>query len=138
MAGVTPTFVELKETNLSRVEWVISQNVIRRHLTPTQLAVVAYDALPLFEAEARERQQAHGGTAPGKSKSTSGNNSLSDDAGGLKARTQAAKSVGVNEHYVSDVRRIYENNPNLLPLMRSGRHNDTAGSKTGWGWRSEN
>jgi hypothetical protein len=120
IAGVIPTFIELKETTLSRVEWVIRQNVIRRHLTVTQLAVVAYDALPLYEAEAKKRQQAHGGTAPGKSKDTSGKISPSDDAEGSKARTQAAKSVGVNERYVSSVRKIFETSPNLLPLMRSG------------------
>lgn len=122
MASVIPTFIELKESKLYRVEWVIRQNVIRRHLTVTQLAVVAYDALPLYEAEAKKRQQAHGGTAPGKSKNnTSGKNSPSDDAEGSKARTQAAKSVGVNERYVSSVRKIFETSPRTrfrAPLCR--------------------
>jgi hypothetical protein len=96
------------------------RNVIRRHLTPTQLALLAYDALPLFEAEGKKRQREHGGTAPGKSKNTGGNNSTTD-SDGLKARTQAAKSVGINPHYISDVKMISEKYPALLSEMRSGK-----------------
>ncbi len=38
-----------------RVEFSISLNVKRRHLTAGQLAAVAYAALPLYEAEAAKK-----------------------------------------------------------------------------------
>src|SRR5664279_5056175 len=55
IAKVKPTFVEWKGKG-SPLEWVISENLIRRHLTSSQRAVLALDLLPLLEKEARKRQ----------------------------------------------------------------------------------
>ncbi len=56
MAGIEPRFVEWEGD--SPTLWVISMNLHRRHLTPSQRAAIAVEALPIFEAEARERQLA--------------------------------------------------------------------------------
>ena len=50
LAGVEPRFLEWDGEG-SPTEWVISQNLFRRHLTTGQRAVVAYDLLPTMEAE---------------------------------------------------------------------------------------
>ncbi len=50
LAGVKPRFVEWDGKG-SPVEWVISENLIRRHLTSSQRAVIALDLLPLLEKE---------------------------------------------------------------------------------------
>lgn len=47
----------------SLVEYVVSMNARRRHLTPSQAAVVALDILPLLEGEARVRQATSTGGA---------------------------------------------------------------------------
>ena len=56
MAGVKPQFIEW-EGKGSPIEWVVSQNLIRRHLTSSQRAVIALDTLPHLEAEAKDRQR---------------------------------------------------------------------------------
>lgn len=42
----------------SAIDLVVSLNLHRRHLTASQRAAVAVDVLPMYEAEARERQGA--------------------------------------------------------------------------------
>jgi hypothetical protein len=53
-AGVEPRFEEWRGE--SPTAYVLSVNLHRRHLTDGQRAMIAVGALPLFEAEARERQ----------------------------------------------------------------------------------
>jgi hypothetical protein len=50
----------------SLINFVVSLNLKRRHLTSSQKAVIALDILPMLEAEAKERQRIHGDTAPGR------------------------------------------------------------------------
>jgi hypothetical protein len=96
--------------------WVISQNLKRRHLDATQKAVIAYEALPLFEAEAKERLK-EAGKVGGKSESK-GTQKFAEAKG--EAREQAAKTTGANRQYVQDVKRIAEKLPELLPKMKAG------------------
>ena len=49
ISGVVPKFVEWEwEGDGSPLAWVISKNLMRRHLTASQRAVVAFGLLPLF------------------------------------------------------------------------------------------
>jgi hypothetical protein len=47
IAGVKPRFVEW-DGDGSPIEWVVSVNLVRRHLTPSQRAAIAHDLLPLL------------------------------------------------------------------------------------------
>jgi hypothetical protein len=77
---ITPTFVEWAQKDVSPIAWVIALNLKRRHLSPGQRATIALEATPLLAAEAKKRQQKHGGTAPGKVKNTSLKNKLCDSS----------------------------------------------------------
>ncbi len=106
--GLAPVTREW-EGGASAVEYVVSLNLHRRHLDNTQRAVIAFDMLPLLEAEARERMLA--GVAPDPTQRIAQG----------EAREQAAAITGTNRQYVSDVKRIAAEAPELLDDMRSGK-----------------
>jgi N6-adenosine-specific RNA methylase IME4 len=49
------------------------ENVVRKDFTPSELVAIERALAPRFRKEAKERQRAHRGTAPGKPANTSGN-----------------------------------------------------------------
>ena len=55
IAKVEPRFTEFDGDD--PIGWVVSQNLVRRHLTASQRAVVAFDLLPMLEKEAKQRQR---------------------------------------------------------------------------------
>lgn len=114
-AGIVADFSEWN-VNGSPTSWILSVNLKRRQLKPGQKAIIARKSLPIFEAEAKQRQKIHAETAPGK-KNTSGKNSGSDSG---EAREKAAAAVGVNPRYVSDVKNIERNAPELIAKIESG------------------
>jgi hypothetical protein len=92
---------------------VVSLNVTRRHLTPSQKAALALEISPALEAEARARQRTStGGTKPQLLEKV-------PQAEKGTARAQAAKLVGVNERYVAQ-ERIQAADPELLKQVRTG------------------
>lgn len=113
--GAPPRFKEWDGKG-SLVEFVVSLNLHRRHLTQSQKAAASVASLPLFEAEARERQ-AHGLTAPGKTLEAI----LPEASAGTgRAREHAAKAFGVSPRYVSDAKSVAEDAPELFEQVRSG------------------
>jgi hypothetical protein len=113
MAGVQPRFTEWNGQG-SPVEWVISQNLMRRHLTASQRAVVAHDLLPLLEKEAKERQRMSRGRGKKVAKSCA---TLSSNG---KASEAAARITRTNARYVEMVKEISRSVPELLDRVRSG------------------
>ena len=113
LAGVKPRFVEW-QGNGSPVEWVISENLIRRHLTPSQRAVIALDTLPLLEKEAKERQR----LSPGRGNKVG--KILPAFSSNGKASEAAARLTKTNEKYVKSVKAISIQAPDLLDAIRSG------------------
>jgi N6-adenosine-specific RNA methylase IME4 len=107
--GVTPRTVPWDGEG-SPTAYVLSVNLCRRHLTPTQKSFVAEAAEPLFAAEAKERQRKGREKVPHP-----------EDTG--KARDKAAATVGVNPHYVSDAKRISAKAPEVAALAKGGAVN---------------
>jgi len=113
IAGVKPRFVEWKGEG-SPVEWVISENLIRRHLTSSQRAVVALELLPLLEKEAKERQR----LGQGRGKKVAKVQATSSGQG--KASQLAARLTKTNSTYVEAVKAVQKQAPELIDQIRSG------------------
>lgn len=111
--GAQPTFRQWNGQG-DLVAFVVSLNLKRRHLTPSQLAVVALD-IEKYEAEEAKKRQATstGGINPQLTEKI-------PEAEKGEAREKAAKLVGTNGHYVSDAKRIEREAPDLLEKVRIG------------------
>jgi len=115
IAKVEPRFVEWSGTG-SPTEWVISENLVRRHLSASQRAVIALDILPLLEKEAKERQrQSNSYRGNGRSAKKCANRN-----GKGKASEAAARIARSNPRYVESVKAINAQAPELLDLIRTG------------------
>lgn len=114
-AKVQPRF-EIWSGDGSPTEWVLSVNLHRRHLTPSQKGCIAHDALPMFEAEAKERQRAtlkRGEKIPDRE--------IIPEREKGKATEKAAAAVGVNPRYVSDAKKIKAEAPEQYEEIKAGK-----------------
>jgi 16S rRNA G966 N2-methylase RsmD len=111
IAKVKPRFVEWDGEG-SPTEWVISENLIRRHLTASQRAVIAFDLLPLLEEEAKERQRLSNGRGKKVDKE------LATLSG--KASSVAARIAKTNSTYVEAVKSVSKAAPELVEIIRAG------------------
>ena len=112
-AGIDPRFVEFDGDD--PIAWVMSQNLIRRHLTASQRAVVALDLLPLLEQEAKQRQRrSNEFRANGQSAQTGANRSTG------KSAEIAAWLARSSTRYVEAVKSIRTESPDLVDRIRTG------------------
>lgn len=119
VAKVKPRFVEWfnlldeagdQNENPSPVEWVLSRNLHRRHLTESQRAMVAAASLPMLKEEAKERS----GT-----RTDLRANLPTGEAG--RARDKAAELASVSPRSVAHAAKVVEKAiPELADAVRSG------------------
>lgn len=116
--GIEPHYRTWKNEG-SLVSFVVSLNLHRRHLTTTQRAVLSVDILPMLEAEARERMAEAGrSAAPGKPVKEL--TPFEVEVEPQRASQQAATILSTNRQYVSDAKRIAQDAPEVLEMMRVG------------------
>jgi ParB family chromosome partitioning protein len=130
IAGVEPTLVDWDPPDgVTPTEWVISQNLKRRHLDQSQAAACARMALPLLEAEARERQhqarvqQGHRGAegGRGKRKTLQRKNATKGFRHVEKSSEKAAALFGVGARYVQAAKFVDKHFPEALRAVRDGK-----------------
>lgn len=127
LAGVEPRYAKWDGAGGSPTMFAVSKNLSRRHLTLGQQAAVAVEMLPLLEEEARKRQAATQ-AAPGKKigdkvrvtlpTPSSGEKAPAPDTG--RARSIAAKAVGVGETSVDRAAAVKEADPAAFERIKSG------------------
>lgn len=114
IANVEPRLVEWQGD--SAVAFILAANVKRRHLDPSQRAMLAAELLPMFEAEAHERQLStlkQGPDAP----EAKPREPLEER---VKAAVKAAKVANVGSRYVEAAKVVKEHAPELADKVMSG------------------
>jgi len=91
------------------LSYVISNNLDRRHLTPSQRAVIGVEILPLLEEEANRRMSVGG----------KGVNKLTTLEKG-RASEQVAKQFHTNREYITNAKKLKETNPTLFEEVKQG------------------
>lgn len=118
--GVTKPFSSAPPETLHRrtAFYVWAVNRLRRHMDHAQLATLAVEALPLLEAEAKERQKKLAGTRQSSNTDLSAN--LREGQRG-RAADVAAAMVGVSSRTVQDAKFVQEHNPEEFAKLKAGQ-----------------
>lgn len=121
-AGIKPSYKRFEElssadTNgATPLAWAVSHNLKRRHLRPSQLAILAAETIPAFEREAKQRQLA--ALKKGKEKPT---RQTSPNGAGGRSAQKAAKAAGVSETNVKKARRLLKEAPDKAADVKAGK-----------------
>jgi hypothetical protein len=117
-AGVEPAF-RTWDGQGSLIAFVVSLNLHRRHLSESQRGLVAARLREQYQAEAKERQREHGGTAPGRSAAVPAN--LPEVTGPGEWRERAAEDFGVSARTVQSAATVVEQGaPALVQAVERG------------------
>jgi hypothetical protein len=111
IAGVEPKTKEYAGDEPTA--FAVSLNDRRRHMGKSALAAVAAELEPHFAADAKRRQIR-------KPKAESVVEKVPQQNLG-KAREEAAKSVGVNDRYVSDAKKVKTEAPEVFERLKAGK-----------------
>jgi len=121
IAGVEPKTKEY--TGDEPTAFAVSLNDRRRHMNKGALAAVAAELEPFFAADAKRRQRDSGGDK----KSAIARSVMEKVPEPIEkkptppARQEAAKSVGVNDRYVSDAKKVKAEAPEVFERLKAGK-----------------
>jgi hypothetical protein len=118
MAGVKPTTKEYTGDNPTA--FAVSMNDKRRHMNKGQLGAIAVELLPFFERDAAKRKKSTEGR-PRKETEKPVEKIPQVILPQSKSRQEAAKSVGVNDRYVSDAKKVKQEAPEVFEKLKAGK-----------------
>lgn len=120
LAGVVPKTQPY--TGNEPTAFAVALNDRRRHMNKGALAAVAAELEPFFAEDARRRQREAGGDK----KSITAKSLVEKIPQAIarqlpKARDEAARSVGVNDRYVSDAKKVKAEAPEVFEQLKAGK-----------------
>lgn len=125
LAGVEPRTVTMgfRASDGGPTAWVLSKNLHRRQLSKSQAAAVAVEALPMLEAEAKERQGARTDLVPNLCQEIDTSHRETASQRALRATEQAGQMLGVNRQYVNDAKKLRDEAPQTYERVKAGELN---------------
>jgi hypothetical protein len=111
-AEIKPIIMEYKGDEPTA--FAVSLNDRRRHMGKSALAAVAAELEPHFAEDAKRRQVR-------KPKVESVVEKVPQQTAASKAREEAAKSVGVNDRYVQDAKKVKAEAPEVFERLKAGK-----------------
>lgn len=115
IAGVEPKTKEY--TGTEPTAFAVSLNDRRRHMNKGSLAAVAAELEPFFAVDAKKRQAEQARRNQPQAQKGEKNPPIEK----AKAREEAAKSVGVNDRYVSDAKKVKAEAPEVFERLKAGK-----------------
>lgn len=118
-AGVKPTFKAVSPTD--PIAYVLSLNLYRRHLTPSQLAMVGARARECYDRQAQERRE-EGQRTGGRGHKKNSVENLPPSSEPGKARDHVGKVVGVSGKSIDYATKVIKNAvPEVIQAVDQGR-----------------
>jgi len=121
-AGVQPTYRAVQVSD--PIAYVVSLNIHRRHLTPSQRAMCAARASGLKEklAEQAKQRMSAGGQTAGKGRPKQGKETLPDPISTGQTRDQLGKAFDVSGRSVGHAQKVIDNAvPEVIAAVDEGR-----------------
>lgn len=115
IAGVEPKTKEYSGDEPTA--FAVSLNDRRRHMNKGSLAAVAAELEPFFAEDAKRRYEA----TVGRPKKSEEIIPQIDARRVPQAREEAAKSVGVNDRYVQDAKKVKHEAPEVFERLKAGK-----------------
>lgn len=138
--GIKPKMKDYDGERLSALDFVISKNIKRRHLTASQKALLALEIKPLLEKEARKRQATKSRGMLQKNEvlpqkivegvntnETNKQRNIQIEKG--EANEQVGKIIGVNKEYIRKAEKVKKEAPELIEKIMTGEMNLSEASK---------
>jgi len=126
--GVTPAIKSFQGTDQAALEYVLSSNK-RRNLTSSQRAAIAVEAddiIKAIEEQVEKERRAKQAETQAETKRAVGElippqpNRDETKKEAAKARTKIAETFGTNSRYISDAKRLKEENPEAFEKIKAG------------------
>ena len=106
--------------NKKVIDYILSMNVIRRHLSSSQKAAIAAEILPIYKNEARQRMLATQNNAKGRRIADTGK-SAGQSTG--EAAEVVARLLGTNKKYVQIAQEVKTDDPVTFGKIKNGNIN---------------
>lgn len=122
--GITPYtrfFAEVRHSEMTEEEFILSKNLFRRHLTPDQRAMLAAQCADEIEKAARERQSS--GLRKGDHSSVGSNSTQRE-----RTRDSVSKTANVSQHKARQALAVRKD-PELTKDVASGKKSLKQASK---------